>query len=439
MDKCIEETVCEEKEESPKSQTTLNQLRNFSKYLVEALASLPNPREVIMAKYTGPKGERSTLTFKLPCYRQKEGCYTTNKFILNNENIKIDKITRFDENEFSAPMYEDIQIKREKWVPLLVRAWIFLHYKNKTFAAYSDWTGLDAYIQFNFNKKYNVLAKELVDGLRNHLKDKSFLKGERIKLVKGYYFDFLDYPKLDWDDIILSKEVKDEIFLNIVFPLSNEELCKKHSLQWRRGVLLGGEPGTGKTKLAKVLCNKLDGCTVIWVTAESISESNHIKTLFTAARYFAPVLIVIEDIDFLGKDREIQHSPVVGELLTQLDGSAPNDGIFVLASSNRPGLLDKALANRPGRFDVKLEVKLPSKKARLKMIELFSKGKQFESNIDFNDLAVRTEGLTGAHIQESLVYAMLDSLHKGNSKIKLSSIDKAIKRMKDAPRLEMIS
>jgi len=428
--------------ESPKelsSENTLKELHRFSEYLVKALRSLPNPREKIFKKYAGPKNERSSLRFSIPCYRQKEGCYSSNQFLLNNKKIKVDKITRFEDNQFFAPMYGDIQIKRNKWVPLLVRSYLFLHYRKRTFIAFMDWTDRDAYVDFTFNKKDKALAKEMIDGLREHLRDKSFLKGERIKLVSGYYFDFLEYPKLSWKDIILSKEIKDEVFLNIVFPLSNEKLCKKHGLQWRRGVLLGGEPGTGKTKLAKVLCNKLDGCTVIWVTAESIENSNHMKTLFKAARYFSPTLIVIEDIDFLGKDREIEHNPIVGELLTQLDGSASNDGIFVLASSNRPGLLDKALANRPGRFDVKLEVKLPDKGARLEMIKLFSKSKQFEENIDFNNLSILTEGLTGAHIQESLVYAMLDSLHLGNDKIKLSSIKKAIKRMKTSPRLGMIS
>jgi len=139
----------------------------------------------------------------------------------------------------------------------------------------------------------------------------------------------------------------------------------------------------------------------------------------------------MEDIDFFGQDRAIERSPVIGELLNQLDGNAPNDGIFIMASSNRPGLLDKALANRPGRFDLKLEVKLPDLESRKQMVKLFSKGKILSRNINLDTLATQTGGFTGAHIQEVFVYAALDSLQKGYSSIKQKSLNKAVTRLKE--------
>jgi cell division protease FtsH len=116
--------------------------------------------------------------------------------------------------------------------------------------------------------------------------------------------------------------------------------------------------------------------------------------------------------------------------LNQLDGNAPNNGIFVLASTNRPNLLDKALANRPGRFDIKLEVKLPDATDREKLVRLFSQDKTFDKDVSLQTIVSKTEGFTGAHIQEIFSYAALDSLKKGHPAIKQASLEKALERLR---------
>jgi len=421
----------EDKQEASNSEEGLNSLRAFSKFLVKALKSLPDIQEKIIKEHLGcNKKNRKTLVFAVPCFQTSQAAYAWNKYLEKNSEIKL--ITRFSNSstEYSPATYEQIEIKRGKRISLCMHGWIFFTYKEVNFVAYFYWEGMHPNADLYFNKNNEKEAIALIDEIRIFMKDFNFLKGEKLKVSSGRYFSFLEYPKLGWRNVILPTEIKDEILLNIIFPLANKKLCKRHQIPWRRGVLLGGEPGTGKTLISKVLCNLLDKVTVLWVTSESIDDANDVRVLFKAARFFAPTLMIMEDIDFFGRDRAIERSPVIGELLNQLDGNSPNEGVFILASSNRPGLLDKALANRPGRLDVKIEVKLPNLENRLKMIKLFSKGKKLVPNIDLQSIANQTEDFTGAHLKEVLVYAALHTIKNKEAYIKQESLNKAIKRLR---------
>jgi hypothetical protein len=171
---------------------------------------------------------------------------------------------------------------------------------------------------------------------------------------------------------------------------------------------------TGKTQVCKVLCNALQNTTVLWATPKSLYSEDQIRKLFEAARYMKPALIIIEDIDFIGTSREFSQNPILGELLTQMDGNDPNDGVFVVATTNRKAILDDALANRPGRFDVILEFPLPHSKERRKLIDIFSKDVLFnkERNDAINEITEATNGLTGAQIKEIFVYNSLKKVDK---------------------------
>jgi len=436
---CSKEEECPKEPEENKSNVyNISHLRKFSEFLVSALNMLPNMHDIWFKKWFKVEMEdRKSISMTVPLYKRDETCYLVNQWL--EKFTKLGKATLFDDQELELPDYKQVEIDRHTYKTVLSHSYVFFTYDNKPFIAWLNYECRSADFTIHFRKEDEGQAVKILDDIRRYLRTFSFYKNKRVKLVNGYFFQFLEYPKLGWKDIILTDDIKDEIMLNIVFPLANEKLCKKYKVPWRRGVLLGGEPGTGKTKLAKIMCNLLTGCTIIWVTAESITESNHVKMLFDAARELAPTLIVMEDLDFFGRDRSIERSPIVGELLNQLDGHAPNDGIFVMASSNRPGLLDKALANRPGRFDIKLEVKIPNPECRIRMIKLFSKNKKFAPGVALGNLIGQTDGLTGAHIQEIFVYAALDSLHKGSPDITMKSLEKAVRRLRDKPKSEMIA
>jgi ATP-dependent 26S proteasome regulatory subunit len=132
--------------------------------------------------------------------------------------------------------------------------------------------------------------------------------------------------------------------------------------------------------------------------------------LFDAARFYAPTLIILEDIDFIGLNRDFSHNPILGELLTQLDGNDPNDGIFVITTTNRPELLDEALANRPSRFDISCVFELPNSEQRQRIIELFSKDMEFAEPLNMPQIIEVTKDLSGSHIKEIFVHCQLAAL-----------------------------
>jgi cell division protease FtsH len=264
-----------------------------------------------------------------------------------------------------------------------------------------------------------------------YMRKHNFLKGEKLVFQPRSGLGFLEFPKLGWDDVVLKPEIRDTITLNIIFPLRNRMKLKRKGVAWRRGLLMGGVAGTGKTQVCRILCNVLPkSVTLIWATPKALYDSERIRDLFDAARYFSPCLLVIEDIDFIGQKRDFGHNQVLGELLTQLDGNDPNHGIFVIATTNRPDHLDEALANRPSRFDVKVEFPLPELPERKRLITLFTKDMEFDNPDDFDGIARDSAKLTGAHIREIFIYAQIKALRDGNEKLKTSDVLERIKQYK---------
>jgi len=357
----------------------------FAENLLQVLKEFTTQEDLDFQKFLRvSKEKRLSTSVGYPLYEQAQACYTINKLI--EKETKVSRKTDYCDGERCSPTNSDIEIKRGKSM-----------YKN------------------------------------------NFFKGEKLEYLPYSRLGFLKYPKMDWSSLILKRELKEEIDLNILFPLKNRKLCEKHKLPWRRGVLIAGVPGTGKTQLGRILCNVLDGITIIWVTCKAVHDSSRIRTLFEMARKFAPTLIVMEDLDFFGHDREFITNPIVGELLNQLDGSTPNRGVFVLATTNRPHLLDQALADRPSRFDVKIIFEVPELKERRAMVELFSQGKPIEFQ---EHIAKSTEKLTGSHIKEVINYATLLALKERSIKVEKSHIIKALKKIREKltkPEYRMVS
>ena len=370
-----------------------------------------------------------SIETEFPIYQQSQACYATNKFL--EEKTKIIKIIDYEGEDYSAPNYSEIEVKRNKTIPLMTRAWVFTKWRKTKLLVHVLFDG--NYREFNVFglKKHEKIIHKFSTEVKKCMRENNLFRGERLEYNPLGRLAFLDYNQnLDWDAVILPKDLKDEIILNILFPLSNEKLCKKHNISWRRGVLLAGMAGTGKTQLARVLLNMLGKeITVIWCTPKAIHDPEKVKLLFEASRYFSPSLLVIEDIDFIGKSRDYETDPIVGELLTQLDGNAPNHGVFVLATTNRAELLDRALLERPSRFDVKLVFEIPDRDHRLKMIEYFAVGKKFR-DVTYDDIADMTHGFTGAYIQEVITYGTLLSLQEKNGFIEERHLKRAIKTIK---------
>jgi len=417
--------------EKPLSGAGREILRKLSDELVRALGKKDDLLDQKFQEcFQRSQSETQSMTYEVPLYKKKVGCFAANQFLETHTKNRTVFSFNYDATRYKPVDYMQIQIQRGKFKTAIQFGWTRFTYKEKPFMAVVNFAGCTNEMIIFHLKEDNLLTNEIMEILRDLETKNNFMKNEKLKIVRGVNFEFLELPTLTWDELILSALLKEEIMLNLVFPLANREMCRKFDIPWRRGILLGGEPGTGKTTLAKVLCNALPKCTVIWVSAESIYECNDVSCLFQAARDLAPTLIIMEDVDFFGQDRNDGKNPILGEMLNQLDGNAPNDGIFILASTNRPDLLDKALANRPGRFDVILEVKQPNLEERTRMITLFSKGKVLSTEVSLEQVAASTDGLSGAHLKEIFTYASLVSVSKGENKISKQSMDRAVLRLK---------
>jgi SpoVK/Ycf46/Vps4 family AAA+-type ATPase len=371
----------------------------------------------------------TVLTKDFPMYQRSQAIYALNIFPVENKDCEVIKITNMTDEGEQPPSYERIRIKRRKKMTLMTIGEFYIKYKNEPLI-------LELYF-YGYTMRGSIFAKsdsmdiinEFQDEFSKYMRKHNFHKGERLVFQPRANLEFLEYPKMGWDDVVLKPEVKETIMLNILFPLKNKKSLVKKNVPWRRGLLMGGVAGTGKTQVCRILCNILPkGTTLIWATPKALYDTDQIQNLFDAARYFSPCLIVIEDIDFIGKSRDLSQNPILGELLTQLDGNDPNHGIFVIASSNRPELLDEALANRPSRFDVKVEFPLPELDERKKLIRLFTKNMTFEKPNDFNSIAAATKELTGAHIKEVFVYAQLRALKNGHEKIRTDDVMERVRQ-----------
>lgn len=401
---------------------------------VKEVIGLDNPKtdwEIDIINFFGVDQTKIlSIETAFPLFQQFQACYAVNKFI--EKYTKISKIIGYEGEIHSAPKYREIQVTRKETVPLLSRAWVFIEWNNMKLVINIMFNGNYSEFTVSGVKKDEKILHDFSTNVKKWMKKNDFFKGEKVEYLPHGNLGFLEYQNVDWNSVILTKELKDEIALNIIFPLNNEDLCKEYCIPWRRGVLLAGIAGTGKTQLARVLCNKLDKkVTVIWATPKGLHDVEKVKMLFDAARYFAPTLLIIEDIDFISRSRDYITDPIVGELLTQLDGNAGNHGIFTLATTNRPELMDKALIERPSRFDVKLVFEVPDTKQRIKMVRHFATGKNFSDVAYDKKIAELTFGLTGAYIKEVITYGTLLSLKEGKSSIEMAHIKRALRQVKE--------
>lgn len=257
------------------------------------------------------------------------------------------------------------------------------------------------------SKIASAIMREIIDwSVKNN-----FLKNKKIDT----FGRFLKLDSITMDDVILKDEIKKRIKSGTVDMLANSDTYRKNGLSIKRGILMEGEPGTGKTLLAKALANEIKS-TFIWVTADDIKYPTDISYIYDMARELAPTVVLFEDIDYIGKTRAGEHGSfdkITGELLNQMDGVQSNDGIITLASSNYPKTLDKALRNRPGRFDIRVRFELPDEDIRKKMIEKFL-GDISVTGITISDIVNKTKGYTGAYIKELITASVMLAVSSGS-------------------------
>ena len=250
-------------------------------------------------------------------------------------------------------------------------------------------------------------------------------------------------PKVTFKDVAGAEEAKEELE-EIKEFLKSPEKFNKLGAKIPKGVLLVGPPGTGKTLLARAVAGESD------VPFYSISGSDfvemfvgvgasRVRDLFKKAKESAPSIIFIDEIDAVGRMRGAglggghdEREQTLNQLLVEMDGFESNQGVILMAATNRPDVLDPALL-RPGRFDRQVIVDRPDLNGRTKILEVHAKDKPLAKNVNLKTVAKQTPGFTGADLANLLNEAALLAARKNKKTVSISDIENSIDRVLAGP------
>ena len=253
-------------------------------------------------------------------------------------------------------------------------------------------------------------------------------------------FEVIERPPVRYSDVGGLEKQVEELREVVELPLKQPDIFREIGIEPPKGVLLYGPPGTGKTLLAKAVAGESDATFIHVVGSELVQKfigegAKLVKEIFKLAREKAPSIIFIDEIDAIGGrrmdtgtggDREVQRTMM--QLLAEMDGFRPLEGVAVIAATNRPDILDPALL-RPGRFDRLIYVPLPDYRARKEIFGVHLK-KVKTKDIDLDELARLTPGFSGAEIRAVVTEAGLRAVKEGRRFVTMEDLRWAISRFR---------
>ncbi len=256
---------------------------------------------------------------------------------------------------------------------------------------------------------------------------------------KGKVYDETERrTKISFDDVAGLEEEKQEL-IEIVDFLKRPEKYTKMGARVPKGVLLYGKPGTGKTLIAKAIAGEADVPFISMSGSEFIEMfaglgASRVRKLFEKARKLAPCIVFIDEIDAIGSRRtsnsgaETENNQTLNQLLVEMDGFSSEETIIVLAATNRPEMLDKALL-RPGRFDRQITIPNPDLNGRLDILKIHSKDKKLSDDVNLESIAEDTAGFTGAELENILNEAAIVATKNKHEEIENDDIEEAVKKV----------
>lgn len=267
------------------------------------------------------------------------------------------------------------------------------------------------------------LASRFLDDLRANIARANVYRGKVLSLEcnadlpgrEGHsHIRFHELPSVRGEDIVLPESTRTLLERNTIGFFRNAELLRKSGRSLKRGLLLHGKPGTGKTFTAKWLAQSLEGVTTILISGDQLAL---VKECCQIARMLAPALVILEDVDLIAGERDERRHPAyqvtLHQLMNEMDGLSGNAEVLFLLTTNRPDAIEGAIAARPGRVDQAIEFPLPDAACRRRLFALYGRGLELAVS-DIDALVARTENASPAFLQELVRKAAMIAAEEGS-------------------------
>jgi predicted AAA+ superfamily ATPase len=281
-------------------------------------------------------------------------------------------------------------------------------------------------------------VSSLINRIREAAKQSPFYRTKVLSLEKdveffgspGVHIKVHDVPNVRREEVILPNKVLEVIERNVLGFVAHRQQLKNWNLHVKKGVLFYGPPGTGKTHTIAYLISELTklGQTVALVRAEQMA---YLDAYVDLARQLQPAVVVIEDVDLIGEDRDFPGSslPLLHRMLNEMDGIGEDNEILFILTTNRPEVLEEALAARPGRVDQAIEFPLPDEDCRRRLAQLYGRGLSIPEAV-LEEIVRRTNQASAAFIKELMRRAWQFHVSEGGTgTLQLADVQKALEEM----------
>ena len=255
------------------------------------------------------------------------------------------------------------------------------------------------------------------DEIERLMRDHDVFRGQVLSFAQSEHrhnqlLTFLPRPSLTASDVVLPDGVLDSIERHVIRSAAQTEALSAHGQHLKRGLLLYGAPGTGKTHTVRYLLSRLPECTAFVLSG--VAMFRHLRATTALARRLAPSVIVVEDVDLIAQDRSraTDGNPVLFELLNEMDGIGSEADVTFVLTTNRVESMEEALTQRPGRVDLAVEVPKPDADCRERLLRLYASGTPLDLP-SADRVVAATDGMTASFIKELVRRAVLRHIDDG--------------------------